>query len=65
MASYRFEGGKWPRTAIDVTLAPRDLRVGDLDGDGAPDLVAVGSGGEAPHVVWYRTVRPRPEAAPR
>ena len=33
----------------------QDLRGGDLDGDGTPDVVAIG--GRTHNVVWYRPVR--------
>ena len=37
-------------------IAAQDLRGGDLDGDGTPDVVAVG--GATHNVVWYRPRRP-------
>ena len=40
------------RTVIDSEIAAQDLRGGDLDGDGTPDVVAVG--GSTHNVVWYR-----------
>ena len=42
----------WTRTVIDRTVAAQDLRGGDLDGDAAPDVVAVG--GSTHNVVRYR-----------
>ncbi|MGO9469509.1 MAG: FG-GAP repeat domain-containing protein [Isosphaeraceae bacterium] len=42
----------WNRTVIDRDIAAQDLRGGDLDGDGTPDIVAVG--GATHNVVWYR-----------
>jgi len=50
--------GAWDRTVIDRDIAAQDLRGGDLDGDGTPDVVAVG--GSTHNVVWYRPVhKPR------
>jgi hypothetical protein len=43
---------KWKRTVIDSEIAAQDLRGGDLDGNGTPDVVAVG--GSTHNVVWYR-----------
>jgi FG-GAP-like repeat len=43
---------KWQRTVLDREIAAQDLRGGDLDGDGTPDIVAVG--GSTHNVVWYR-----------
>ncbi len=43
---------KWKQTVIDRDIAAQDLRGGDLDGDGTPDVVAVG--GSTHNVVWYR-----------
>ena len=43
---------KWKKTVIDREIAAQDLRGGDLDGDGTPDVVAVG--GSTHNVVWYR-----------
>ena len=42
----------WTKTVIDRDIAAQDLRGGDLDGDGTPDVVAVG--GSTHNVVWYR-----------
>ena len=38
-------------TVLDRDIAAQDLRGGDLDGDGTPDVVAVG--GATHNVVWY------------
>ena len=43
---------KWTKTVIDRDIAAQDLHGGDLDGDGTPDVVAVG--GSTHNVVWYR-----------
>ena len=42
----------WTKTIIDREVAAQDLRGGDLNGDGKPDVVAVG--GSTHNVVWYR-----------
>jgi hypothetical protein len=51
---YDFDRAKnaWNRTVLDRDIAAQDLRGGDLDGDGIPDVVAVG--GSTHNVVWYR-----------
>jgi hypothetical protein len=43
---------KWKKTVIDREIAAQDLRGGDIDGNGMPDVVAVG--GSTHNVVWYR-----------
>ena len=58
LAMYKFDGTTWVRTIMDIAIAPQDLRGGDIDGDGVPDIVAVG--GDTHNVVWYRPVRLRP-----
>ena len=45
-------GQTWKKTVIDRDVAAQDLRGGDIDGDGTPDVVAVG--GSTHNVVWYR-----------
>jgi hypothetical protein len=54
---YDFDRTKktWKRTIIDREIAAQDLRGGDLDGDGTPDVVGVG--GSTHNVVWYRPNR--------
>jgi hypothetical protein len=50
------KSGKWLRTVLDRDIAAQDLRGGDLDGDGTPDVVACG--GATHNVVWYKFLRP-------
>ena len=52
---YRFDGKTWARTVLDPNLTAQDLRGGDIDGDGTPDVVAIG--GKSHNVVWFRPVR--------
>jgi hypothetical protein len=52
IVGYDFDGKTWTRTVIDPAIAAQDLRGGDLDGDGTPDVVAIG--GATHNVVWYR-----------
>ncbi|MFO0891523.1 MAG: VCBS repeat-containing protein [Isosphaeraceae bacterium] len=49
------KSAQWTRTVLDKDIAAQDLRGGDLDGDGTPDVVAVG--GSTHNVVWYRFPR--------
>ena len=49
---FDHDGKNWQRTVVDNTIAAQDLRGGDLDSDGRPDLVAVG--GSTHNVIWYR-----------
>jgi hypothetical protein len=57
VSMYDFDRAKntWSRSVLDRDIAAQDLRGGDLDGDGTPDLVAVG--GATHNVVWYRPKR--------
>lgn len=52
---YYREGETWTRTVVDREIAAQDLRGGDLDGDGRPDVVAIG--GKTHNLVWYRPMR--------
>lgn len=51
MYDFDRDGKTWTRTVLDRAVAAQDLRGGDIDGDGVPDLVAVG--GSTHNVVWY------------
>ena len=55
LSAYRLVDGKWLRTVIDTEITPQDLRGGDLDGDGTPDVVAIG--GKSHNLIWYRPIR--------
>ncbi len=61
VSMYEFDRRKkeWKKTVLDREIAAQDLRGGDLDSDGTPDVVAVG--GTTHNVVWYR---PRQPSAP-
>jgi hypothetical protein len=52
VSAYDFDGTAWNRTVLDDAIAAQDLRGGDLDGDGTPDVVAIG--GKTHNIVWYR-----------
>jgi hypothetical protein len=52
VSAYHYNGTTWDRTILDEEIAAQDLRGGDLDGDGTPDIVAVG--GTSRNVIWYR-----------
>ncbi len=39
---YDYDGQHWNRTVLDRDIAAQDLRGGDLDGDGTPDVVSIG-----------------------
>jgi hypothetical protein len=53
VSMYHFDRAKttWTRSVLDREVAAQDLRGGDLDGDGTPDVVTVG--GSTHNVVWY------------
>ena len=53
---YDFDGSKWNKSVLDPDVTAQDLRGGDIDGDGTPDVVAIG--GKSHNVVWYRPIRP-------
>jgi hypothetical protein len=55
VSMFQFDGKTWNRTVIDTSVAAQDLRGGDIDGDGTPDIVAVG--GATQNVVWYRPLK--------
>ncbi len=54
VSMYKLDRGRksWARTVLDRGVAAQDLRGGDIDGDGRPDVVAVG--GSTHNIVWYR-----------
>jgi hypothetical protein len=52
MYDFDQEKNAWARTIMDRDIAAQDLRGSDLNGDGSPDVVAVG--GSTHNVVWYR-----------
>jgi hypothetical protein len=56
--AFDFDGASrlWTRAVLDEAMATQDLRGGDLDGDGTPDVVAIG--GRTHNVVWYRPRAP-------
>jgi hypothetical protein len=58
VSMYKYDRPRraWTRTILDRDIAAQDLRGGDMDGDGTPDVVAVG--GATHNVVWYRFKRP-------
>jgi len=56
MYDFGRSSGKWTRTVLDKDIAAQDLRGGDLDGDGTPDVVTIG--GSTHNVVWYRPRTP-------
>jgi hypothetical protein len=58
VSMYKYDRARkaWSRTVLDRDIAAQDLRGGDLDGDGTPDVVAVG--GATHNVVWYSYKRP-------
>ena len=57
VSMYDFDRARraWTRTVIDRDIAAQDLRARDIDGDGTPDVVAVG--GATHNVIWYRPKR--------
>ncbi len=63
VAMYKLDGKTWNRTILDTGIAPQDLRGGDIDGDGVPDVVAVG--GDTHNVIWYRPIRLEPQGVAR
>jgi hypothetical protein len=52
VSMYRLEGADWTRTVLDPDIAAQDMRGGEIDGDGRPDVVAIG--GATKNVVLYR-----------
>ncbi|HEV3164666.1 MAG TPA: VCBS repeat-containing protein [Isosphaeraceae bacterium] len=54
--AFDYDGKSWIRTVLDSAIAAQDLRGGDLDGDGTPDVVSIG--GKTHNLVWYRPLQP-------
>jgi hypothetical protein len=50
---YNADSKSWRRTILDPGVAAQDLRGGDVDGDGKPDVVAIG--GSTHNIVLYRS----------
>ncbi len=55
VVAYHYDGSTWQTIIIDTEIAAQDLRGGDLDGDGVPDVIAIG--GTTQNIVWYRPHR--------
>jgi hypothetical protein len=53
VSMYKFDGKIWNKMVLDKEIAAQDLRGGDINGDGKPDVVAVG--GSTHNVILYRT----------
>ena len=50
------DGGKWTRQIVDPgSVAIEDLAVGDLNGDGKADVVAVGRATHNVKIYWNET----------
>ncbi|WZO95817.1 VCBS repeat-containing protein [Isosphaeraceae bacterium EP7] len=56
--AYDWDGKAWTKTVVDAAIAAQDLRGGDLDGDGTPDVVAIG--GKTHNLVWYKPLKAEP-----
>ena len=53
MYDYNAVSQSWRRTVLDSGVAAQDLRGGDVDGDGKPDVVTIG--GSTHNLVLYRS----------
>lgn len=51
----RGQDGKWTRHAVDNGMAAEDLTVGDLNGDGKPEIIAVGRSTANVRIYWNET----------
>ncbi|HEX5411189.1 MAG TPA: FG-GAP-like repeat-containing protein [Terriglobia bacterium] len=49
-------GAAWERQTLDTEMAASGLAIADINGDGRPDIVAVGS--STANVKWYENVAP-------
>jgi hypothetical protein len=47
-------GLKWERQTLDTEMAASGLAVADIDGDGHPDVVAIGA--STGNVKWYENL---------
>ncbi|MBM3737435.1 MAG: VCBS repeat-containing protein [Acidobacteria bacterium] len=51
----RMPDGKWDKTMVDDGMATEDLAVGDLNGDGRPEIVGVGRATQNVRIYWNET----------
>lgn len=51
----RQPGGAWTRHAVDDGMATEDLAVGDLNGDGKPEIIAVGRTTSNVRIYWNKS----------
>ncbi len=51
----RTPAGEWTKTMVDEGMAAEDLAVGDLNGDGRPEIVAVGRSTQNVRIYWNET----------
>jgi hypothetical protein len=58
VSAYKLNGTAWDRTVLDSSVAAQDLRGEDIDGDGVPDVVAIG--GSTHNVIWYKPIAKAP-----
>ena len=47
-------GAKWERQTLDINMAAACLAVSDINGDGRPDLVAIGA--STGNITWYENL---------
>jgi hypothetical protein len=53
---FALRGGKWAKTVVDEGITAASCAVADLNGDGRPDLVCIGSATE--NLKWYENLGP-------